>query len=185
MNTTYILHGGNAQHLNPQNDLFFKEILDRTKLKDIRILLVHFAGNPERSELKKQIDSGQFEKNKGDKNITIKVADKWNFVKQIYESDVIYFGGGTTVKLLDELKDYSNLQSNFNGKVIAGESAGANALATLCYSKSGGGIIKSLGMLPVFIYPHFDKNSPLPTENISDNLQKLFLANYEYKVIEV
>ena len=184
MKTTYLLHGGSAQHINPQNDLFFREILEKTKLDNIRVLLVHFAGKPERAELNKQIDSGQFEKNKGDKNVTIQVATKEKFIEQMSEADVIYFGGGTTVKLLKELKNFSDLKTHFEGKVIAGESAGANFLATLCYSKSGGGIIKCLGILPIFVYPHFEKGNSLPSEKIPDKLQKLFLSNYEYKVIE-
>jgi peptidase E len=184
METTYILHGGKAQDTNFQNDLFFKEILQRTKLDNIKVLLVHFAGNPERAQLNKQIDSDQFERNKKDKNIEIQIATKEKFIEQMSWADVIYFGGGTTVKLLEELKDFSDLKTHFEGKVIAGESAGANILATLCYSKSGGGIIKCLGILPVFVYPHFEKDSPPPVEQIPDNLQKLFLSNYEFKVIE-
>jgi|SRR3989344_3517800 len=184
MRTIYFLHGGSAQHTNPKNDSFFSDILKRAISENVKILLVHFAGNPERAELNKQIDSDQFERNKGKLNITIKIATKENFVKETTWADVIYFGGGTTIKLLEELKDFPNLKENFEGKIIAGESAGANFLATQCYSKSGGGIIKCLGILPVFMYPHFEKDSPLPTEKIPDNLQKLFLSNYEYRVIE-
>ena len=184
MKTAYLLHGGSAQHINSQNDLFFREILEKIKLDKIRVLLVHFAGSPERAELNKQIDSAQFERNKKDKKVIIQVATEEKFIEQMSEADVIYFGGGTTIKLLEELKVFPNLKQSFEGKVIAGESAGANFLATLCYSKSGGGIIKCLGVLPIFVYPHFEKGSPLPSEKIPDNLQKLFLPNYEYKVFE-
>ena len=183
MKTTYILHGGKAQDTNPQNDLFFKEILERTKLNNIKVLLVHFAGNPERAVLNKQIDSDQFERNKGDQNVTIQIAAKDKFIQQLSWADVVYFGGGTTIKLLEELKGFPDLKTHFEGKVIAGESAGANFLATLCYSKSGGGIIKCFGILPIFVYPHFEKDSPLLSKKLPDNLQKLFLSNYEYKVI--
>lgn len=181
--TTYIVHGGNAQHSNPQNDAFFSEILKRTKLHDIKILLVHFAGKPDRDELNKQIDSSQFEKNKGNKNITLQVASKEKFIEQISWADVIYFGGGTTVKLIEELKHFPNIASRFETKVVAGESAGANILSTLCYSKSGGGVIEGLGILPIFVYPHHEKSDV--NFSIPDNLQKLFLSNYQYKVFEV
>lgn len=184
MKTTYLLHGGSAQHTNSKNDLFFKDILKRADAENVKILLVHFAGKPERAELNKQIDSDQFERNKNKLNITIKIANKEDFINDMSWADVIYFGGGTTVKLLVELKEFPSLKKHFEGKIIAGESAGANFLATLCYSKSGGGLIKCLGILPIFTYPHFEKDSPLPTENIPDDLQRLFLSNYEYRVIE-
>lgn len=181
------MHGGGAQHTNSQNDLFFRDILKRSKLDSVKVLLVHFAGKPEKAESNKQIDSGQFNKNKGDKNITLRVATKENFIEQMAWADVIYFGGGTTVKLLDELKDSPDLKTYFTGKVIAGESAGANVLSTLCYSKSGGGLFKCLGVLPVFMCPHYEKGveKEIDLTQISDSLEKVFLCNYQFKVFGV
>lgn len=185
MKTTYILHGGSAQHVNTKNDMFFKEILDRTGLDNIKILLVHFAGLSERAKQNKERDSAQFERNKDNKKTTIQIATKKEFIKQLSWADVVYFGGGTTVKLLKEIKGYKNLKKYLEGKVVAGESAGANFLATLCYSKSGGGMIKGLGILPVFVYPHFEKDSTLPDLEIPNSLERLLLANYEYKIFEI
>jgi peptidase E len=55
------------------------------------------------------------------------------------------------------LQNYHNLKDKFIGKVVAGESAGANVQATFCYSKYGGSTMKGLGILPVFMYPHYKK----------------------------
>jgi len=84
---------------------------------------------------------------------------------------------------LNKAPEYPDLRPFFKGKVLAGESAGANVLSTYCYSKSGGGVLKCLGMLPVFMYPHFKDEIPFDEKIISESLEKLFLRDYEYRVI--
>ncbi len=185
MKTTHILHGGSAQHINSENDVFFREILKKTSSKP-RILLVHFASPPERLELNKEKDTHQFLRNKGDKELIFTEAEEGKFIEQINQSDVIYLGGGTTGQFLTKLRAYPDLADSFKGKIVAGESAGANVQATYCYSKSVSGIIKGLGLLPVFMYPHYEKGreKEIDLTQIPDPLEKLFLANYQFRVFE-
>ena len=184
MRTKYILHGGSAQHLNENNDLFYKEILSNTP-KKAKILLVHFAGTKEREEINYQRDTSQFLKNKGSKELTFKVAEKGRFLEQVKNADVIYFGGGTTVNLMNALSKFKGLEETLRGKIVAGESAGANSLCQYCYSKSGGGVIKCLGIVPVFMFPHHDKSNEVDLSSVPPNLEKVFLSNYQFKIFEL
>ncbi|MBP9798289.1 Type 1 glutamine amidotransferase-like domain-containing protein [Candidatus Woesebacteria bacterium] len=186
MKTTYILHGGSAQHVNSENDPFFKEILKKTS-NNPRILLVHFASPPERLESNKERDTSQFLRNKGNKKLIFIEAVEVKFIEQIAQSDVIYLGGGTTGQLISALSTYRDFADSCKGKIVAGESAGANVQASYCYSKSGGGIIKGLGMVPVFMYPHYEKGGEkeIDLTQIPDSLERLFLANYEFRVFEI
>lgn len=73
----------------------------------------------------------------------------------------------------------------FTGKTVAGESAGANCLSTFCYSKSGGGIIKGLGLVPVKMIPHYNNEHKKELYTITDNLETLLLPNYQFKVFNI
>jgi peptidase E len=179
--TKYILHGGNAQTPNSENDLFYSEILKDTP-NEVKILLVHFAGTTEKSEINKERDTSQFNRIKQDKILTFEIADESKFIDQIHNADVIYFGGGTTPQLLSVLKKYTNLKEALEGKIIAGESAGANFLASYCYTKSGGGVVKGLGILPIKIIPHYSGEHKEDLEVIPDDLEIVLLGNYQFKV---
>ena len=77
------------------------------------------------------------------------------------------------------------LKEKFTDKIVAGESAGANFLSTYCYSKSGGGVIKGLGILPIKFIPHFESKHKEKLNRISGNLETLTLTNYQFKVYEI
>lgn len=184
MKTKYILHGGSAQHVNEGNDLFYREILNNTPNK-VRILLVHFAGTKEKEAVNYQRDSSQFLRNKGNKELTFEVAEKSQFLEQVKNVDVVYFGGGTTVNLMNALSKYKNLKEALRGKIVAGESAGANSFCSYCYSKSGGGVIKCLGFVPVFMFPHYDKGNEADLSGAPSNLERVLLSNYQFRIFEI
>ncbi len=186
MKTTHFLHGGNAQHINTENDKFFQEILKGTS-DTPQVLLVHFASPPNRTAIHRERDVNQFERNKGDKKLTLLEADTETFLEQILRADVIYLSAGATANGLSALSKYPNLAGSLKGKIIAGESAGANVQATYCYSKSGGGVIKGLGLLPIFVFPHYEKDAEkeINLSKIPPSLEKLFLGNYQFKVFEI
>ena len=87
---------------------------------------------------------------------------------------------------MNALSEYPNLYEDLKGRVIASESAGANVQAVYCYSKSGGGIMKGLGILPVFMYPHYENRAEkeIDLKQIPQNLEKVFLSNYKFRVFE-
>lgn len=184
MKTKYILHGGSAQHTNEDNDLFFKEILKSTP-DMVKILIVHFAGTEERKELNWQKDTAQFIRNKGDKELVFELAEESKFLEQIKNADVIYFGGGTTFNLMTVLSKFKNLKVALGDKIVAGESAGANSFCSYCFSKSGGGVIKCLGIVPVFMFPHYDKNIVADLSSVPQDIEKVFLPSYKFRTFEI
>ncbi len=184
MKTKYILHGGAAQHPNKENDKFFEEILKGAPANP-RILLVHFASDPEKQNKNIEKDTAQFERVRGDRNITYIEAQEELFSQQALDVDVIYFGGGTTVRLLDTMKKFNDLEKLFEGKTVAGESAGMNFLSAYCYSKSGGGVIKCLGIVPFKTIPHYSdefREAKEELEKIPGDFKTLALSEYEYTV---
>lgn len=66
MSTRYILHGGNAQDVNDQNDLFFKAILEPF-VDDVNVLLVQFAALSEKQDAYKERHIAQFSRSKDEK----------------------------------------------------------------------------------------------------------------------
>lgn len=184
MTTKYILHGGFAQEINSDNDLFFDEILKNTK-ESLEILLVEFAHSEERWEINLEKDKNQFERVKRDKELKYVLAREDIFIEQIKNADVIYISGGTTVRLLEKLDKFPNLKEHFLGKVVAGESAGANVLSTYCYSKSGGGVIKGLGTLPLKLIVHYIGEHKDVLSEVPENLEVLLLPNHKYKVFNI
>lgn len=183
MTTKYVLHGGAAQHDHSKNDFFFEEVLKDT-FDIVKILLVEFAGRKAREKLNLQIDSNHFTKVKGNKILEFEKATLKNFLSQIKNNDVIYFGGGTTIKLLKSTNKYKDLGTSFENKIIAGESAGMNFLAKYCYSKSGGGVIKCLGVLPIKTYPHWDGIKNKELENTEPKLKTVYLKEYQFITIK-
>ena len=136
-------------------------------------------------ELNWERDTAQFIRNKGDKEIEFQLAEEDKFLEQITNSDVIYFGGGTTVNLMNALSKFENLKEALEGKIVAGESAGANTFCSYCFSKSGGGVIKCLGIVPVFMFPHYDKDIEADLSSVPQDIKKVFLPSYKFKVFDI
>jgi peptidase E len=182
MKTKYILHGGDAQIINSDNDPFYAEILKDTP-QNLKILFVYFGNDPERNEERKSGNIEQFNRVKEEKNIHYEIADEHNFIYQIEKSDIIYIRGGSTARLMATLSKFNNLREIFDGKIVSGESAGMNSISTYCFSKSGG-IMKGLGILPIKTIPHYhgDAVGVKELEKIAPDLESLYLPEFEFKV---
>lgn len=184
MKTTYILHGGFNKDAGIQkDDLFFKEILNYAP-KETKILLVYFAENAERVEKRKADDLEQFNNNKDDKTISFDTAKEETFLQQAQASDVIYLHGGHSAKLLEALKKFNNLKNIFAGKIVAGDSAGANVLTAVFYSNKIG-ISEGFGLIPIKIITHYLEENRNKLDQIKPELETLFLPEYETKVFVI
>lgn len=181
MITKYILSGGYAGRPNEENDKFFQEILADTK-DNLNILLIYFAKPLEEYNRMLEKDQYQFNKNNTGKKFNFEIANTDNFKKQTKKADIVYIHGGQTLKLLEALKTYSDLKKLFNGKIIAGESAGAYILSTCFYSKSEGGIFHGLGFAPAKTICHYIGKNSEKLNECSKNLDILLLPDYKYKV---
>jgi peptidase E len=179
--TKFILHGGFNKDVSFIKDEFFQEVLKDTP-SEVKLLLVFFAEREDLLELRISQSKEQFEKNKGSKNINIKIASDDAFIEECKWADVICIHGGRTVKLIEAFKKFKNLEQVFAGKIIAGDSAGVNVLCHLFYSKTSKEIGEGLGILPFKVIVHYADGTPNPLENIEPDLETLFLHEYETKV---
>lgn len=184
MSTKFILHGGfnKERGVVQEDDEFFSEILKDLQ-GDVKILLVYFAEREEMVQSRIEQDKEQFNKNKGPQNLIFKVAVEETFLQDCEWADVIYLHGGKTVKLMEVLKRFQDLDKVFSNKKIAGDSAGVNALGQLFYSKNSKEIGEGLRILPFKVVVHYVDGAPNPLADIRPELETLFLREYETKVI--
>jgi peptidase E len=183
--TKFILHGGfNSENTNEDNHAFYEEIL-----KDVpsgsKILLVPFAKDADRIPQAIEKVSKEFQDIRGLKDISIAVATEEDFINQVKASDVIYFHGGVSLKLLEALKQYPELKSALQGKVVAGESAGANVWCKYFYSPSVDDIFEGLGLLPYKLIPHYKEEYANKLDGTDPTLEVLQLPEYQFRVFEV
>ncbi|MBI4158496.1 MAG: Type 1 glutamine amidotransferase-like domain-containing protein [Candidatus Yanofskybacteria bacterium] len=182
MKTKFILHGGfKPGQTEEDNSKFYSEIL-KDAPEGAKILLVCFAKDTERVAIATTKVMAEFNKNKWQKEITFEIANEESFVKQIKWADIVYLHGGRTLKLLDTLKRFPNLKELFNGKVVVGESAGANILGKFCYSPSADEVIECLGILPIKIIPHYSEEYGSKLDGVGQELETLLLPEYQFKV---
>ncbi|MES3005188.1 MAG: Type 1 glutamine amidotransferase-like domain-containing protein [Patescibacteria group bacterium] len=180
MKTKFILQGGFPKDGKQENDSFFTEILS-TAPQDTKILLVLFAKEADRIEKNMKEDIEQFTKNSGGKNLVFDVATEESFLSQIQESDVIYFHGGHTGKLMETLKKFPEFPELLKGKVVAGDSAGANVLCAGFYSlRMGAG--EGFGVLPVKVICHYVEENKNKLDEIRPDLETILLPELKFKV---
>lgn len=183
MKTKFILHGGYSKGAKQENDAFFSEIL-KSAPKEARILLVYFAESDDRVVERYVEDLEQFNKNRGDKTLSFDRASEQLFVEQANTADIIYLHGGHTGKLLEALKRISDLRDLFNGKIIAGDSAGANVLCSVFYSKTIG-TSEGLGFIPIKIICHYLEEDKNKLAHVRIDLETVFLPEYETKTFSI
>lgn len=182
--TKYILHGGYATRKNKDNDKFFQEIL-KSRKKDLNILLVMFAKFKKDYAAKSKQVISQFEKNNlKKKNLSFDIADEKSLAKQIKQVDIIYLQGGDTRRLLKKMRQYKNFEKAVQGKIVAGGSAGAYVLSSYYYSRSRNAVALGLGLVPVKVSCHYEKNKAYEKflKNIPADLPLLLLPKYKFKV---
>lgn len=185
MKTKFILHGGFTKGKTEENNSeFYTEIL-KDAPEEAKILLVCFAKDDERVPIATERVKIEFSKSEWQKKITFDVASEELFTEQVESADVVYFHGGTTLKLLEALKKFPNLKDSLSGKIVAGESAGANVFGKFFYSSSADKADKGLGFLPLKIIPHYSEQYKDKLDNVGQELELLSLPEYEYKTFEI
>lgn len=183
MRTTVILQGGFPKEGKQENDAFFSEILN-TAPQEAKVLLVLFAKEADRMEKNTREDIEQFTKNSDGKSLSFDVATEENFINQIEASDVIYFHGGHTGKLLDILKKLPDFREAIQGKIVAGDSAGANVLCAAFYSlRMGAG--EGLGILPFKILCHYVEENKDALKDVRPDLETEILKELQFKTFVI
>lgn len=185
MITKFILHGGFARgNENEDNREFYSEILS-TAPEKVHVLLVCFAKDEDRVEASVLKVKEEFNKNKEQRKLSFDLAQPGTFYKQLQQADIVYFQGGQTLKLLTALKGYPGLREYLDGKVVAGESAGANVLCSVFYSPSSGTVDMGLGYISRKIIPHYSEEYENVWDGTDYSLEPLLLREYEHRIFEV
>ncbi|MFA5987428.1 MAG: Type 1 glutamine amidotransferase-like domain-containing protein [Candidatus Paceibacterota bacterium] len=181
--TKFILHGGFTPGGKWGNDELTEEIL-KNMPQQVRILLVYFAKEPDRIPKNYGEDVEQFNNNKKDKELFFDVAEEGDFRNQVIKSDVVYFHGGSSLKLLGVLKNFPDLREILTGKVVVGDSAGANVLCKVFYRQSAGEAMEGMGILPIKIVCHYQDAYKDKVSGIYPDLKTVFLKEYTFEVHE-
>ncbi|HEX5456056.1 MAG TPA: Type 1 glutamine amidotransferase-like domain-containing protein [Candidatus Saccharimonadales bacterium] len=153
MPSKYILHGG-ATIGQKENVEFYRQMAEG--LKNIGILLVYFSRDKEDWPGLKKNDKENFQAANPGNEFKFTVADENNFAKQVAESDVIYFAGGSTLKLMSTIKTAGiDLKKALEGKVVAGSSAGAHLIAKWHYGHTAKRINPGVGLVDAAVFTHY------------------------------
>lgn len=183
--TKYILHGGESRKNSAHNRNFFKEM---TKgIKAPRILIVCFSRPKISWSQYFEWEKERFRHIK--KKITFILADDDPkvFARQVKAADALDIKGGEDKLLCGKMKKIKNLEKLFQGKIIAGSSAGANFLAKYYHTRSRRRIEKGLGVLPIKIFVHYTKKWEKEFEkfkNYKEDLEIYKIPETKYIVIK-
>ncbi len=182
MKTKFILYGGfDPNEINPDNGDFSREVL-KDAPENAKVLVVPFAKEVDRIVPTVERVTRELNASKWQKNIFIEIAEEESFITQVASADVVYFQGGTTIKLLDTLKKFLNLGEYLKGKTVAGDSAGGNALCSFFYTPRTDEICKGLGILPVKMIPHYKEDYKNKFDTVEPDLETVLLKEYMHKV---
>ena len=190
--TKYILHGGFTRRDNELNHAFFEEVVRDVPDNGI-ILLVYFASRTEGDVSESfKCHVKMLTQQAPGKNLHFFVATKKDFLNQIKQSDVIFFNGGSTKKLLKVLKTYPDLKPLVERKTVAGSSAGAYALVRFGTSHSEEEVREGLGLVPIRVICHYESDELPPNaaavsllKKTATNLELSILKDFEWKVFRV
>lgn len=152
--TKYILNSGGLKNNPAKADEFNKEIVKGLGKKP-NILFCHFATAPEIWEEKFTTYSKRFlESMDEDIEPRLELAYPDKFIEQIKNNDAIIIHGGDDKLLLHFLKQY-NFPEIWEGKIIAGSSAGSDVLVKHFWACDERVIMDGLGILPIKFIPHY------------------------------
>jgi peptidase E len=149
------------------------------------VLLNYFARQEgDLEELARQ-DKEKFLRHTDNKNLKFEIARPEKLKEQLARAKVMYTRGGETLSLLKKLSLTPNLEKYLKGKIIAGSSAGANALCKYFWSSNYKKIYQGLGILNFKIFCHY---TPEKEANLAkliqykERLPVLILPDYKWVV---
>ncbi|MFA6513832.1 MAG: Type 1 glutamine amidotransferase-like domain-containing protein [Patescibacteria group bacterium] len=152
--TKYILNSGGLKNNQEKAGKFNKEIVKGLG-KEPSILFCHFAAAREYWEEKFANYTKNFlESMDRDIKPKFELAYPDKFIDQIKNNDAIIIHGGDDKLLLSWLKQY-NLPEIWEGKIVAGSSAGSDVLVKQFWTCDWRLIMDGLGILPIKFIPHY------------------------------
>ena len=184
MKQCVLIGGGNTRLPDYETKLIDEEIVKMTKKENPNFLFIGLASSHSDSyyDTMKSIY-----KDLGCNTVYLKKSNIINnpdIVKnKIYDADIIYIGGGDTVKLMHDVKEYKIdkllLEAYKKGTVLVGISAGAILLSEKGFSDSlierkestKHEFIKGLNFVNISFCPHYHSNQE-KTKDLEEYLKK-------------
>lgn len=170
--TKYYLHGGKASVNSEENKKFFQQLVEGFD-NTVNFVCVYFARDREINkdwnwnimfeEDMKQISSFC---PKTKLNFILASENIDNFSNQLETANVVFLKGGITPSLYKSLKKVSNLEKLFEGKIIAGSSAGALVFAKYYYDGDYDTYNEGLGILPIKMICHWGEQRHSKLEDL-------------------
>jgi peptidase E len=149
-----ILMGGRPWVAQDGGERLARALLRHTG-KEVKLAFCIFAQPESEWEQTRQWNIKMFNNFAGDKKLVYQTMTDENCEELSAWADVIYMPGGDTYELMRELKKHPDLASLWDDKIVAGSSAGADALCE-CFvylqSKSFG---EGLGWVQASCIPHW------------------------------
>ncbi len=196
--TKYILNSGGLRN-NPEKAIKFNREIVKNLGKNPRVLSCYFAIARERWEGKYSQFCETFLQSMEEGVVPkIELAFPDKFIEQVKNSDAIIIHGGDDVLVLHYLSNY-NLSLIWQDKVVAGISAGSNALVKYFWTCDWRQVKEGLGILPIKFIPHYksdygrdDLRGPINWDSAyeelrsyGDDLPIKALEEGDYVVIEI
>ena len=185
MKKCILIGGGNTgdTRLPYETQIIDKEIVSLANKKSPNFLFIGLASNHSDSDydhIKKVFQNLECKTQHLKRKNIINNPDI--MINKIQNADIIYIGGGDTLKLLEDVKNYhlDDLlkKSYLEGKVMVGKSAGAILLSKEGFSDSyilrgisdNYQFIKGLGIVKLNICPHYNDN-PKKSQELKELLK--------------
>jgi len=149
----YILVGGYVHKAPDEGKAFCEELIKGINRKPVKILDCMFARKKE--DWQESIHKDNVFLSKFIKDFELELANPDNFKEQVKDSDVIYLRGGYTSPLMEALSKDKSWIKELDGKVLAGTSAGADAITKYYSVLKTHRVGDGLGLLPIKFIPHW------------------------------
>lgn len=176
--TKYILAGGYVHKAPDGGKSFCEELIKGIDKKPVKILNCMFARKKE--DWQEGIDKDSEFFSRFIKDFEMELAAPSKFAEQVKNSDVIYLKGGYTSALIELLSKDKRWIQELDGKVIAGTSAGGDAIAKYYTVLKTHRIGDGLGLLPIKFIPHWNSNySDEEVKDIDWSLELKKLKEYK------
>lgn len=175
--TKYILVGGRVHGSADGGEAFVRELV-----KDInhtpKILICLFA--VEKDQWKERFKGDQEFFGKFLKDFTLELAEENKFTEQVKNTDILFIRGGYTRPLMELLSKDLSWVKEIDNKIIAGTSAGAEAIAKYYFVTKTNRNGEGLGLLPIKFIPHW-KSAYFDGEEQNIDWDKIYNDFKNYK----
>ena len=153
----FFLHGWYLWVLSEGNKKFFLELLEASKKREVRILIIPFARVESRWEEKKKEIQDRFSSVKWKKEIHVELAEYSipKMVQQIRENDIILLWWWATEKLQNTLALIENLKDKLDWKIVAWSSAGTLVFSKYYYENDTASYHNGLALISVGMICHW------------------------------